>query len=955
MASQPPSTAASIASLRTALSNADDAAQAAHLLFSPDRKSTQTVGSGATGSTEEAGAATRSLVLSVAGRDADAQADRRLSASAPALSSLNKPRVSDTSTASSAATSASSSWDQALSVVGSPRMGAPLVHLPTPEPDHLHPYPHSDEHGSISQLLPPAEVDSPLIKPEPLDPDEDEATRLLLRGDGPGAAAEEHEHLELTHSQENALLERNVTRSQSDFLWWVEEQQRWASGRTESQMESDDALSSILRASQNSFGGSASVGTSFGLGAPFSLAASLLESLDPEREDGEEEQQAEEADEVGDLTLQSVSEVDREQHREDAESVEAEQRAEKQADEAPLPSAKPPATLPWKLLSLFLAGALVYSLARQPEVIVQAILEEPTPSLRYVPINESLIEVSAFATPLPIGPTFGAPAYALFSTLLAAAAASVPLFRRRLGLEDENESPPTEARRSRATSPLAELNGEDLLKARQLLQTGMEQYETNQLSRAAATFSTIVHLACGAPDRAIASEWLGRALYRLARRDGNDAQLLQRSIGAFERSVRLDGTRASPRASLGRARYRGGDFKGALLALRAAVKRDDGLAFAHEWLAKALAASSRPGAASEEIEAHLLRAIDLSPLTAARAHAFLGEYLHLTFSAKRLADARAHLERATALRADYPAAHARLAFIANEALDPAAAAASYAAVCATRASGLRDETLQAEEATRGATPFRGWVFATPPRSEERRSVLKLATAEHPHDDLLQLLSVVEAAAAEEDAALDDEDSATPPASPTQRRTLRAASPPVTPPACAALAAHTAALARRAARYPAAEDLPGHGLLAVALVASGQGEEGERAWGAFWAGVTATNRAEEVEGEDRKKKRDVAFLAAAYWESKRVREDRDRVEEPTPTPTPALAAREPARAVVKARAMGVVSPSRKGGAGGVGKVVGAGEKGREKKAGKVEVLKMEEEEGVGLRRSPRRAK
>lgn len=430
-------------------------------------------------------------------------------------------------------------------------------------------------------------------------------------------------------------------------------------------------------------------------------------------------------------------------------------------------------------------------------------------------------------------------------TLAAGAMASVPLLRRRRAHVATRPSCTSRSRSAtpphgeRATSPLLELNGAGILEARRLLPIGIEQYSSCRLSEAVATFSSVVPLPCVPEDKATACEWLGRALYRLARADGNDRDKLVKAVAAFDRAIRIDGGRATPRASLGRAKFRLGDFSGATRALRAAIKRDDTLAFAHEYLAKAtMRLDPRPADAAALIEQHLVRAVELDPLGAYTALACLGEFLHLCGGPTRLADARDALERAVALRPDLPAAHARLAFIANERLDSRAAATHYAAVIATRYTGLRDpDALSASErACDGSGPFLGWTFVTPRGSPERKAVLARAVPEHPHDDLLVLLHAIEASH--------------PDASPL-------------------LPEREAILARRAQALSPAEDLAAHGLWALALLALGRDADAQRVHEVFWAEVVAA-RSRGVRGVEGERK--VAFLAMAFYEVKRAKED-----------------------------------------------------------------------------------
>ncbi|GAA6006788.1 tetratricopeptide repeat protein [Rhodotorula paludigena] len=831
MTATPPSPpSSSLASLVTALSEADAAASAA-LLFSPHSSR----GTGATGSTEPAGQATRSLVGSVEGRERESEPSARAEEARDEVGSV-----------------VMSSWDRlsahepraADGTGGEASVQEGLVHLPTPEPDERRPA------GLAAQLASPIRLsgdddDRISIKAES---DDGAAERALL-----SSAVNDEDpapllgHDGLTDSQEDALLAQPVTRSQSDFSHWLEETLRHARGDGSSTIESDDALSSIIEATRHAHLGWSSGFSADGAGNDRRISSGTGALLDlVEQLPGEDitlstvppPDQAAVEDKVVDDTSEEDEPVVKPSPYVCVLGASGFGPDEPSSFFSALSPAASASSRGWQLLSLALAVALAISVRRRDlPVAVNEPQLEPTRSLRYVPLNETTV-VSHFATPIPIGSTFSLPFYLLAAALATAGCASIPfiLHRRtssttaamctRRSRTDTPVSPP----RSRATSPLLELHGDALLEARALLPRGIEQYAKGQLSEAATTFRNICGLACAPPDKALASEWLGRTLYRLAQRDASRGAYLVEAAEAFERSVRLDQARATPRASLGRVKFRLGDYEGAVISLRAALKRDESLAFAHEYLAKSLAKLvPRSADCALLIEEHLQRAITLDPHSYT-ALAFLGEFLHLS-GGKRTAEARSCLERAVSLRHDYPAAHARLAFIANEELDPARAAAHYAYVVDTRYTGLRDSDALAasEDACEGTAPFLAWTFATAPFSLARRAVLARAVAEHPHDDLVALLLAIESAGPGESAG----------------------------PAAAALLEREAALARRAARYSPREDFLAHGLWALALVALERTDAARETYERFWsaAGGAAKARAD----------RTVAFLAMAFFE------------------------------------------------------------------------------------------
>ncbi|BGP25748.1 proteophosphoglycan 5 [Rhodotorula toruloides] len=819
MFTPPTSESESVCSLRSALSEADETAKSARLLFSP--ASAKTNGTGATGSTEPMGAASRSLVGSVVGREGHNSVSHDVFFAPTADQAATTDRI-----AAFARSPAQSemSWDRLGSgASSSPRLGPPFVQLPTPEPEELLDSRTASQAYSAEQEQNSAVVDAAdavHIKEE----SDDEA---LAGCDAPAAVDNAADRL--TDSQEDVLLAQSVTRSQSDFSHWLEETLRLAKGDGTSTIESDDALSSIIEATRHAhfvFQSNASQSCAASEAVVLPEEDITISTVRSGAEEATVETPAKGSVAAEDEDVTEVSEVD------------------EKLDTPALPGSS---TLGWKLLSLSLTAALAFTRRRlhtdhhsSPQVDI-----EPTRVVHYVPYNETA-SVSHFAKPIPVGSTLSVPLYALLvPAILAGTVVAISLTRRTPALISSRRrcsSAPTRFDRSRETSPLLDLNGDDALEGRRLLAVGVEHYGTSRLSQAIDTFSTVLQLACATSDKALAAEWLGRSLYRLARADGNDAEKLQQAAQAFERSIRLDVGRASPRASLGRVKYRLRDYQSAVTALQAANKRDDKLAFAHEWLAKALA-ECRP-CQPELVEHHLRKAIELDS-TSYTALAFLGDYIHSSGNG-RTPEAKDLLGRAVSLRNDYPAAHARLAFIANEQLEPEKAAHHYASAIATRYTGLRDPDMMraCEEAIDGPAGYLAWCFTKPPRSPARLQILRRAVQAHANDDFLALLLAIHLS----------------PARPAN------ASP--------ALVDREAILARRAARYTVSEDLVAHGLWALALTAVRKDEEAEAVYASFWRevvrrrSVALCKNGEETTAEEREEGRTLAFLAMAFFELKR---------------------------------------------------------------------------------------
>lgn len=192
--------------------------------FSPDSKSADTDGTGATGSTEPPGAATRSLLESVQAREDAAAAGRYLNALSDDHDDASRADLLAGSRRDS-----NESWHcvEQTASGGEQVETTPAGHLPTPEPEERFlrssfqaPVVGSDRglHASDSASNP---RDGQISKVE-FDSDDDRqilaTPTSLLERDG------------LTDSQEDVLLAQSVTRSQSDFSHWLHETLRLAQG-----------------------------------------------------------------------------------------------------------------------------------------------------------------------------------------------------------------------------------------------------------------------------------------------------------------------------------------------------------------------------------------------------------------------------------------------------------------------------------------------------------------------------------------------------------------------------------------------------------------------------------------------------------------------------------------------------------------------------------------------------
>ncbi|GAA5860947.1 hypothetical protein JCM3774_003197 [Rhodotorula dairenensis] len=817
-------------------------------LFSPGSRSADTNGTGATGSTEPAGAATRSLVESVRAREDAADVARsRTEEDGGGLDVFGTP-LAGSQTASDL------SWhcvdqspaDERVEDVSVPLETVPAVHLPTPEPEDRTRRSYSQLANSTRNSH-SAEVEfrsadvRPRAETRQAGSDGFGDEQAVLAGSQATGPTEQDG---LTDSQEDVLLAQSVTRSQSDFSHWLHETLRLAKGDGTSTIESDDALSSILEVTRHvRLGGGESQLTECATMLEFGGAHSIPD------------------EEITISTIPSVPSPPSGSSVADAEFVSAltaeprahedgKERTERDQDSHRITDLEKRRVWPWQLLSLGLAVVLAYQRWEHANSLLAKAAPAPPPtrSFAYAPLNYS-VEVSTFPTPLAVGPRVSSVWYSGVFTIVVASAAAVPsllrgcssLYPRR---QEKESSPRTVAF--------------ELAEARSRLSTAIKLYSQGRLHEAVQTLSAILELACPSPDKAIASEWLGRAWYRLGRRGAHSAEDdLLRSVAAFERSIRLDPGRASPRASLGRTLFRLGRNMEAAMALRAAIKRDDNLAFAHEWLAKAL---SRVEPVSHElVERHLCRAVELDP-DLYTAHAFLGEHLHLRGGVVpgRTDAAKAALLRAVALRSDYPAAHIRLAFIANEQLDSAAAARHYAAAVSARRTGFRDSAVMpaSEAALDGPSPYLAWSFQLPAHSPRRLAVLRQASLEHPYDEVVGHLLAVESAPKR---ALNRGGNGSPCTTMDDR-----------------LVARETVLARRVGRYSPSDDIVAHGLYALVLLALGK-DDAEPAYQRFWTAVVERRRravktpssgeqgtAAQVADDD-EVDRAVAYLAMAFFE------------------------------------------------------------------------------------------
>lgn len=428
--------------------------------------------------------------------------------------------------------------------------------------------------------------------------------------------------------------------------------------------------------------------------------------------------------------------------------------------------------------------------------------------------SSTLIHIAEFSQPdLSLGSSL-----TLHVTPILVLLAALILYQR---LYSDEEDEPIKRSRSRSPSPLFELNPSSIEEARSLLPAAIANYHSNRLIAAIDAFTVVSNLACAPADKASACEWLGRAQYRLARITG-ERQGMEYAVKSFERAVRMDGSSATARASLGRAKFRLGEVEGGVKILLGAVKKDGQIAYAHEYLGKAYAQLDMRWTLAEK---HLRLAISLDS-TSYSALAFLGEQLHIR---GRTMEARTLLEQAVVLRVDYPAAHARLGFIATEQMDSARAVKHLELVKSTRDTGFIDDDLLPPTTTSllGPTPFLSLFFAIPSSDPSARlAILDRATKLYPSHTLLSILNAI-----------------------SRRRSH--ASPVRT--CLDTLGKLESVLAKRVERF-GPSDLDGRGLWALCLLGMNRAKQARAVYSEFWTGMRKGAQAEE---------RELAFLVMAF--------------------------------------------------------------------------------------------
>lgn len=356
-----------------------------------------------------------------------------------------------------------------------------------------------------------------------------------------------------------------------------------------------------------------------------------------------------------------------------------------------------------------------------------------------------------------LGPAISLPA----AMIIVSSFALILIFvRSSLALASASTKAPGSRPRSRSISPLLDLTPSSIDRARQLMRRAQAAYHASHLDQVIDLCTTISKLSCARADKALAFEYLGRAHYRLSRASGRKDEM-ERAVRAFEQAVRLSvgvGIGGTARASLGRAQFRLGRHAQAIRTLRAALKNNDTLSYAHEYIGRAYFALPAVGVDGSRWSSlaltHLRRACELDTGDYT-ARAYLSEQLHLRgcLSPSDLGEARDLLRQAVAQKHDLPAAHVRLGFIANEKLDPECAARHFTSAIETRETGLWDEgEFPGGNPTRAALEdavglwIRLWLALSSSSSsssssegKKARALLDTALEHYPAETVLQIL------------------------------------------------------------------------------------------------------------------------------------------------------------------------------------------------------------------------
>ncbi|KAM0749858.1 hypothetical protein T439DRAFT_381416 [Meredithblackwellia eburnea MCA 4105] len=395
----------------------------------------------------------------------------------------------------------------------------------------------------------------------------------------------------------------------------------------------------------------------------------------------------------------------------------------------------------WRIAAIVLGATLVANLGHQHRHMILALLAlvrpvllrlrngivripDQSPSVPVVLIEN--VTANIFEEPISIGQPLGilVPVSAVLALVLVVLSGLSIAFRSTAVPEKSTNNVrflvPSKEGGLTDTQGTSEKN-------HQYLTEGITRYQQGHLNRAATFFELANQLAKSPKDKATASEWLGRTRHRQARQE-KSPRLMHAAITCFERAVRLDGASASPRASWGRALFLLHDYAAAEKVLLGAIRRDDSLSYAHEFLGKARIALGK----YDEAFVSLRKAVELDPF-AYNVLAFLGEQLHVRLQAN--ADAKEMLTRALKLRYDLPAAHARLGAIAVEEEDMATAHRRWTSALALRdrAGGRLDEDVECLPSSvslvQSTCPFLNLFFCVAPTDRDQRiRILRRALA-----------------------------------------------------------------------------------------------------------------------------------------------------------------------------------------------------------------------------------
>lgn len=370
-----------------------------------------------------------------------------------------------------------------------------------------------------------------------------------------------------------------------------------------------------------------------------------------------------------------------------------------------------------------------------------------------------VIEPIILVIPTPLGSPWSL--YSSFSIVIAVLAVLVIAFYYIVRLpRRSSKSRPAPLRAITTTSDYSSYNPSATILTIDLQRQGRCRFETGSLIGALAKFTQAAETVGGlASDRSLAYEWKGICQDKIGGLTG-DVELRKEAIKSFRKALRVDGTRNSARAEVGKALFKCGHYAACVEILETYVRKGGEEMKGLEYLGKALFAL---GVRTKEAEGYLrdaLGSFELDDDNENRVKLFLADEFYVQ---GRSREAKEWLDEVIVVRFEDPAAHARLGFIALEALKTDKAREHLRWAIQFRERGVKDEDLiRTRTILEGSTLHLSLYFATPadattPTTNDTRattnaekylttrlSILSDAAARYPREPLLGILYAVNA-------------------------------------------------------------------------------------------------------------------------------------------------------------------------------------------------------------------